>query len=294
MSAAVGEVLVSVGKTFAVMAIGFVFERRWGRDIEVLTDLSMKLFVPCLGFSVIVSQAIAASSLVTAAGAGALVILGSLAATFLLFRALKIRRRGLYLPVVFMNAANLPFPIIEANYGRAGLGYAVLYYLAVVVLLYTLGIAIVARSPDPRVLLKTPITFAVLAGLLVQALHVPVPRILLETTELIGGAALPSVLFIFGYSLGALRLDRLRLAAFGSVLRLLFGFGLGWLAVELFHVEGMARDVILLMSAMPSAVVTVVIARQYDADADIVASVVFLTSIASLVVIPVMLILLRA
>jgi len=287
------QVLTSVGKTFALMGVGIAFQRWWKRDVSVLTDLAMKLFIPCLGFSVIVGQELEAVALVKVAGAAGFVIFGTLALSWALFKLLRIRERGLYLPVVFMNAANLPFPIIEANYGHPGLGYAVLYYVAVLALLYSLGVALVAGAPDPRVLIRTPTTLAAVAALLVQALHVPVPGILLEITDLIGRAAIPIVLFIFGYSLGNLRVEHFRIAAFGSVLRLGFGVGLGWLAAEVFRLQGTMRDVVIVMSAMPSAVINVVIARQYDADPEIVASVVFLTSVAAIGLLPVLLVFLR-
>jgi len=287
------HVLSSVAKTFALMGVGVVFQRFWKRDVSVVTDLTMKLFVPCLGFSVIVGQELKVVALATVAGAATFVVLGTLALSWVLFKVFRIRGRGLYLPVVFMNAANLPFPIIEANYGRIGLGYAVLYYVAVLALLYTLGIALVARAPDPKALLRTPSTIAAVAALLVQAFHLPVPGLLFETTDMIGRAAIPTVLFIFGYSLGDLKVEHFRLAAFGSVLRLGLGLGLGWLAATGLRLTGTMRDVVIVMSAMPSAVVNVVIARQYAADPEIVASVVFLTSVAAIGLLPALLVLLR-
>jgi malate permease and related proteins len=293
LNAATAQVLASVAKVFALMGVGVAFQRFWKRDIEALTDLTMKLFVPCLGFSVIVGQDLSAAALATVAGAATFVLLGTLLLSFLLFRLFGIRRRGLYLPVVFMNAANLPFPIIEANYGHIGLGYAVLYYVAVLALLYTLGIALVAGTVDPRALLRTPTTLAAAAALCVQAFHVTLPPIVIQTTELIGRAAIPLVLFVFGYSLGGLRVEHFGIAAFGGVLRLGLGVGLGWLVARWLGLAGAMRDVVILMSAMPSAVVNVVIARQYNADPEIVASVVFLTSLAAIVLLPALLLLLR-
>ncbi len=293
MNPVVAEVLVSVGTTFAVMALGLVFQRLWRRDIETMTDLSMKLFVPCLAFSAITGMETNAHDMVTVAGGGALVMLATLALAFLVFRLLKVDRRGLYLPIVFMNSANLPFPILEANYGRVGLGYGVLYYLATVTLLYTVGIAIVSRSPDPRRLLTTPVTIATFAAILLKATRVPVPGFILEATDMLGQAAIPVILFIYGYSLGEMRLRDVRLAVLGAVMRLGVGFALGLAVVRLLGITGIARDVVILVSTMPSAVVNVVLARQYRADSDLVASVVFLTSLAAIGILPVLLILLR-
>jgi predicted permease len=120
-----------------------------------------------------------------------------------------------------------------------------------------------------------------------------VPGLLLATTDLFGQAAIPTVLFIFGYSLGGLQVEHLGIAALGAVLRLGLGLGLGWLAAEWFALEGIGREIVILMSAMPSAVVNVVIARQYDADPEVVASIVLLTSLAAIGILPVLLVFLR-
>jgi predicted permease len=87
--------------------------------------------------------------------------------------------------------------------------------------------------------------------------------------------------------------SHLGIAAFGAVLRLVFGVGLGWLAADWLGLAGIEREVVILMSAMPSAVVNVVIARQYDADSEIVASIVFLSSLAAIGVLPALLVFLR-
>lgn len=293
MNPVVVEVLVSVATSFAVMGLGVVFQRLWKRDIAVMTDLAMKLFVPCLAFSAIASMELNAHDMATVAGGGALVQVGMLAIAFVVFRLLKVDRRGLYLPIAFMNSANLPFPILEANYGRVGLGYGVIYYLTTSSLLYTIGIAIVSRSPDPRTLFTTPVTIATLAALGLKAAHVAVPRFLLAAIDMLGQAGIPLMLFIFGYSLSEMRLRDLRLAVLASAMRLGLGFALGLAAVRLLGVQGVARDVVIFVSAMPSAVVNVVIARQYQADSDLVASVVFLTSLAAVVILPLLLIALR-
>jgi predicted permease len=142
-------------------------------------------------------------------------------------------------------------------------------------------------------LLTTPVTIATVAALGLKATHLAVPRFLLAAIDMLGQAGIPLLLFIFGYSLGEMRLRDLRLAVLGSVMRLGIGFGLGLAAVRLLGVQGVAREIVIFVSTMPSAVVNVVIARQYKADPDLVASVVFLTSLAAIVILPLLLIALR-
>jgi malate permease and related proteins len=70
------------------------------------------------------------------------------------------------------------------------------------------------------------------------------------------------------------------------VIRLGVGLLLGFAAVELFHLTGILRTLVLFDSAMPAAVNTTLLAMKYDNESELVSSVVFLTTIASLVMIP--------
>ncbi len=63
---------------------------------------------------------------------------------------------------------------------------------------------------------------------------------------------------------------------------MLFGF----LTVDLFNLTGVLRAVVILDSAMPAAVNTSILATKYKNEADLVSSVVLVTTIASLIVIP--------
>jgi predicted permease len=64
------------------------------------------------------------------------------------------------------------------------------------------------------------------------------------------------------------------------------GVGLGFLAVVVLDITGIARVVVILVSAMPAAVNASILAAKYDNEADLVASVVFVTTLASIVTIP--------
>jgi predicted permease len=64
------------------------------------------------------------------------------------------------------------------------------------------------------------------------------------------------------------------------------GLAIGLLMVYLFNITGIFRSVVILMSAMPAAVNTYTIAAKYRNEPELVASVVLVTTIASLVTIP--------
>ena len=74
-----------------------------------------------------------------------------------------------------------------------------------------------------------------------------------------------------------------------SFLRVGVGLMLGLLAVNALNITGVSRSVVILDSAMPSAALVSILATKYDNEAELVSSVVFLTTIISLVIIPLLL-----
>ena len=67
---------------------------------------------------------------------------------------------------------------------------------------------------------------------------------------------------------------------------------MGLVAVTVFGLTGVSRSVVILDSAMPSAANTSILAMKYGNESDLVSSVVFVTTIASLITIPALLYLL--
>jgi hypothetical protein len=64
------------------------------------------------------------------------------------------------------------------------------------------------------------------------------------------------------------------------------GLVLGFLVVNLFDLTGVLRSVVILNSAMPAAAMTSMLATKYDNEAELVSSVVLVTTLGSLIVIP--------
>ncbi|MDP6632333.1 MAG: AEC family transporter, partial [Dehalococcoidales bacterium] len=71
-----------------------------------------------------------------------------------------------------------------------------------------------------------------------------------------------------------------------SFLRVGVGLVLGFLVVNLFDLTGVLRSVVILNSAMPAAAMTSMLATKYDNEAELVSSVVLVTTLGSLIVIP--------
>jgi hypothetical protein len=102
-------------------------------------------------------------------------------------------------------------------------------------------------------------------------------------------AAFPLMLLTLGANLSTIRFYDVTTASIASGLRIGVGLLLGLLTIRLFGLTGVMKNVILLDAAMPSAVVSAVLTAKYDNEAELSSSVVFLTTLAGLVTIPLIL-----
>jgi predicted permease len=282
-------VFTPVIKIFGVLAVGLLFRKYSKLDARPVTDVTMAVFVPCLAFSSILSQKIVLVDFWSMVGASVFTIAGTGLLALLVFKTFRIAGSGIFLAIMFLNAANFPFPLVEDLYGDAGLFRGVLYYTAVSVLIFSLGIFIVSRKTNLKELLRVPVLPAVGLAIALNFLELRPPEPLMEVVDLLGQAAVPLILFVFGYALYSVRLKHITITLISSVLRIGGGLLMGILAIWLFNIEGLSRDIVLIYSIMPSAVVNVIICKKYNSDTEAVASTVLLTTAISLITIPLML-----
>ena len=109
---------------------------------------------------------------------------------------------------IFSNAAYMGFPLISALFGSEGLLYASAYVTVFNVLLWTLGYSMVSGSSDPKAVVKslahTPAIYAVLVGLAIYLLQIPIPALLAQPISLLGAMNTPLSMLITGMLIGIL------------------------------------------------------------------------------------------
>lgn len=288
-----GNIISIVLPTFATIAIGYLFGRVSRADVRSIIDVAMFITLPALAFTSMLSRPIQPADAARLWGAALLLAVGGWALAWVAFRLLRQRHSGLYLPVMFMNNVNIPFPIIYLAFGDEGLAVATLFYIPNAILIYTLGVHIACKAESWRAGLKevlgVPLIYAALAGLILNMTRVQPPALLMDTLEFIGRAAIPLILITTGVNLAGIRPTALGTACLASLLRMGGGFLLGLMVVPLFAFTGVDRAVVLFESAMPSAVFASILCAKYGNEEALVSSVVLITTLASVVTVPLLL-----
>ena len=133
---------------------------------------------------------------------------------------------------------------------------------------------------------KIPPVYAAVLGLALNLLDISLPDIIYMPLNIIGLMVIPLVLLVLGSNLAKVKITSVPTTLLASFLRVGVGLGFGFLAVTLFDLTGVLRAVVILDSAMPAAANAAILATKYKNEDGLVSSVVFVTTLASLVVIP--------
>jgi predicted permease len=287
------QILAIVTPTFFTIALGYLFGRLSRSGTAALIDAAMYIAVPCLVFTSMLSSPIVIGDAAKLWASCLLVMAGTFLLARFAFGFGRTKHSALYLPIVFANLVNIPFPIIYMAFGAKGLANAALFYMPSGILIYSLGIYIAAGQKGLRQGLKeavrTPLIYAALFGLALNLAGVTIPTLMMNSLKFLGQAGIPLLLLVLGMNISRIRPSHLPLTLVASALRVGGGFALGLLAVWLLGLTGTPRAVVLFQAAMPSAIFTAIAAVKYENEAELVSSVVLVTTLASVVVIPALL-----
>jgi len=278
--------------TFFAIFIGYLAGRLTKINIAPVTDITLYIGVPTLVFVSLTKQDIVLVDAVKIWAASLTITIGCMLVAWLVFKAAGQKHSGLYVPIGVMNTVNIPFPIMSLAYGAPGLAAATLFNIPNNLFVFTVGTGIMTRKhwrENIKEVFRLPVIYASILGLSLNLLNVPVPARVLEPLAFISQLAVPLVLIILGFNLSKAKMTAIPTSLLASFLRMGVGLGIGLLIVRALDITGVFRSVVILDSVMPAAAMSSILATKYDNEAELVSSVVFITTIASLVVIPVLL-----
>lgn len=207
---------------------------------------------------------------------------------------------------VFGNLVFLGFPIISALYGGEGLLYAGMFQLVSNMLMWTIGVAILNQRKDLSLWMKVkhifnPNTFAILIGFLMFLFSIKLPLILMKSLGGLGDSTIYlSMLYIgsmtfysslkgFLNSKEVYLLTVNKLVIIPVLLLLIFS---GVISFFPGRIDVMVISVLVIMASMPAMANVVIMAKIFGADDKFAAANVFVSTIISLITLPLILLLL--
>lgn len=284
------EVVQIVAPVFLLALIGFAWTRRgWAYDVEFVTRLSMTLSTPCLIFMALVRSDVDPRLLRDTVLAALAAYLAVGAVFWTMVRVLDLDLATYWAPLTFGNTGNLGLPIALFAFGQAGFDFAVVIFAVMAILSFTFGVWVVAGGGNPVTAVREPLVWGTVLGALFLGLGWQVPPWLGASLDLVGQMAIPLMLLTLGVAIA-----RLHPRALGQALGLCLVKIVVCVAVPLavglaFGLPRLPLAVLVLQVATPVAVTSYMLAAKYRARPDAVAGLVVVSTLLSVLALPLLL-----
>ena len=303
----ISGILVILG----MILVGFVIgEKGWFDDKSrgLLAKLVTQVALPCYMLYTITQRFTAADLLKMLPAlrfpALSMVVLLGIATGVARIFAVRQDRRGLFISMFFnSNTIFVGLPINQALFGDASIPYVLIYYMCNTTFFWTLGTYLIQRDGegeaqfDIRTSLKkvfSPPLMGFLLGLVLVMLQIKLPAFLASDLQYLGNLTTPLSMIFIGLSVSHVGVKQLVLGK-DQLLILLGRFLVAPLLmasiVYWVPLPSLMKQVFIIQSAMPVMTNAPVVARLYGADSDYAAVMVTETTLATMVVIPILMLL---
>ena len=271
-------------------AIGFAVAKWLKVNSRPLSQVIFYVFSPVLVFKLITASQLSNQDILRTLVFTVLLIVTVGLLTWLLGKVLRFDRKTLaavMITAMFMNAGNYGLPLTSFAFGAAALAFASVFFVINAVATNTVGI-VIASSGSTSVwnaikgLVKFPAIYALALGVLFLQFKWQLPSGVDRTVTLLSNAAIPSMLVLLGMQLVNIRLDgRILPLILTSSMRLLIAPLLAFGLTRLFGMSGPSYQAVILEAAMPAAVMTTILATEFDAEPTFVTTAVLITTLLS-------------
>ena len=304
------SIINSLAMIFIMILPGYIFRKRSiisVNQIGAVNSIVVNLTWPCL---VIDAMQIKFSA-DTLKDAGYIVIVCFIAFAVIavlgipIVKHLKLNKSKQYL-VLFMflqgNTGFIGIPVIKALYGTNALFYAAIVEFSHDIFLFTIGVLLIQMSAGVSLKIRpldllSPGLVGVIIGIVLFIMDFKLPDVLGGSIEMIGNATTPLTMFSIGFQLGNIRLKEFfkewQVYAVLFVKLMIVPAITVIILMILSEEIALLEKVIIILFAMPIASVASIFSQQYKGEVEFATKSVLLSTVMSLVTVPIFAILLE-
>ena len=300
----IGEILSSLIMIFILILPGIFFRKKElisDHQSEAVSAIVVNLTWPCMVINAMQRefsfQILKDSGYMMAVALIVFTIL--IAVSFPLARLLRMSKTKQYMAVfmlIFGNTGFLGIPVIKALYGTEAVFFAAILEMINDVLMFTIGIVLIQLSAGADLKIRAkqflnPGLIGVMIGLALFLLNCRLPELLGGSIEMIGAATTPLTMFAIGYQLGALKIKEIVgdwQVYVISFVKLLIVPVVTLVIVKLWAGEFTLLEKVLIISfAMPVASASTIFSQQYKGEVAFATKTVLLSTVLSIITIPI-------
>lgn len=284
-----------------VFAIGYIGQKKLQLDIKTISTMSLYLMSPPLAFRTFYQTPITKDYAYIFAFAILLCLLLFIV-TWFASKSLRTSRSessAMMLGAVFMNSGNYGAPVALFAFGNEGFHVAVIIMVIHSLFMNSLGIFFASIGSKDNASVKEalkqvfhmPVLYGAVAGVALQLLHIPIHQSIMDGLSLVADASIPVVMLVLGMQLASMSRRRVNYPVMGvtSVIRIVASPLIAAAILYFMPLDPLIKSVLILQAAMPAAANTTMLALQFDTEPDLVSFTTFITTVVSIISIPVVL-----
>jgi malonate transporter and related proteins len=298
-------VVAALLPVFLLIVLGFLLKRsllRLETQWHGLERLTYYVLFPVLLVQTLVKADLAT---VPVAGVGGALLLSALLMSLLCLGLRPLLGRyavdGPAFTSIFQGATRwqtyVALSVCGNLYGDAGLALASVAMVAIIPLVNVFSVAVLAHYASSErqsvravamTVVRNPLIWACAIGLVLNVLHLPLPRIWHEVADALGRSSLAIGLLVTGAGLQLAGMFRPSLAASVAVfLKLILMPVLAIALAVWFGVAGSSLAIVAACAAVPTSASAYVLARQMGGDAPLLAQIITLQTILAAITMPI-------
>lgn len=299
------EIEITILSIILMICIGYALKRidfLSEKDINPLNKIIMNILLPCMIFSALYSSDL---SLIPKLGILPFVILISSFVTglvsFLILKKLGYDDKKLWsvlVTVMIANTAFMGYPVNLGIFGHEGFLRAIFCDIATMCIFLILSFVLVIKfggtvKKAVRKIALFPPLWAIVFGLGLNILNVPIGPVLNNTVNYLGNGAIPLIMISLGLSIDLAGLSRSKsMVAFTSIMQLLFFPAIAFIVVLFLGLSDLQYTVAIVEAAMPSGMLSLVLAITYNLDYQLTSDCILINTVISLITLPVIIMIL--
>ena len=275
---------------FAIAGIGFVLARHAGVRVQPVSRLTFHALAPALVYNILATSTVGGAQAGRMALFYVLVALSAATMARIVAIPLRLDRRALsafLLVVVCSNSGNYGLPVTLLAFGREALSFASIYFVSSSIFTYTGGVLLAAsgkRSLRDALIgvSRIPAVYGAAAAALTLMVGAELPAAVMAPVRLLSEAAVPMMILVLGMQLErASWPERPNVVAAAVAVSLVLTPLVALGIAQIVGLEGAALKAGVLQTSMPTAVITTILAVEFDVVPEFVTSVVFVSTLLS-------------
>lgn len=197
--------------------------------------------------------------------------------------------------VVFANTGFMGYPVLLDVFGQEAVFYASLIHMAFNFFVYTYAIMCLTKGDDSEFKLNfkqllTPGIILIFVGIFIYLFDIQLPSVLMDTINSVGSLTAPLSMMMIGSSLAVYPIKdsftdwRSYIFAF---VRLMIVPFVTMIMCRLLHIDAYYANITIITNAMPVGSMVLMLATQYNANVKIVTRNIVVSTLLSVITIPI-------